>query len=170
MRGRVLVFLVFAFVAAAVVFAADPAEAAVCTANVAVTIQGIPITLSVAQNLSVKVGKSGSQAVYDSTALKSVVPGQILSTQEAKSTSITTIPATVTLSHGSSTAVISLTCRHSASGYVSSVSGGSSCTSPVSTTTGYDYLSIYPTGVDFSASDNSKGNYTGTATLDTEYY
>lgn len=147
----------------------NSAEAAAATATASITILGIPISFAEDQSMSFRLGKVGSQNVYTSTALKAVLPAKLRATQSLNSSSVTTVAPTVVLTKGTSSAVLSLSCRVATGGYVSSVAGGSDCASSTTTTDGVVYLAIYPTAVDFSGSDNSTGTYSGSITINTDY-
>ena len=167
-RGVLLAF--FSLVALLLVCGLDStAEAAATTATASITILGIPISFAEDQTMSFRLGKVGAQSVYGGTALKAVLPAKIRATQTLNSSSVTTVAPTVTLTKGSSSAVLSLVCRVSTGAYVTGVGGGSDCGQSTTTQDGVVYLSLFPTGVDLSGSDNATGNYAGTITVSTDY-
>jgi hypothetical protein len=144
------------------------AFAATAQLNAQITINGIPASLAVEQELSLKLPQVNGKTSYIASDLRAVVPALLKVTQEPAFYTITTVPATMTLMNGSATATLSLSCRAITGGYVVNNSQGVDCSNNIMTFDGYVYLSIYPTAATFS-SENTVGLYTGTVTVTTDY-
>ena len=149
---------------------ANSAFCATAQLNAQITINGVPVSLTKDQNMSLKINKSGGKTVYVSTDLKTILPAKFRATQEPYATSATTVANSIVLTRQSgSTATLSLVCRATTTAYVATVTDGQDCATAISTVDGLVYITVYPTGATF-VGDNSAGAYTGTVTVTTDYY